>query len=129
MSVPDAVPPQGRRFHVYVVELDRRSLGLSTPCVYVGETGLPPAERLTRHLAGGRTAARVVSRHGLRLRPDLCPGWGPYRSRDEATHAEAALARTLRGRGYRVFGGQGYTFCLRPTPSVQAAADRASQAC
>ena len=102
-------------FHVYVVELDRHALGTTLPCVYVGETALAPAIRLEKHRAGGRTASSVVAQHGLRLRADLAAGWGPYESRQAAVNAEAALARTLRGRGYRVHGGQGYSFRVVPS--------------
>ena len=43
--------------------------------------------------------------HGVRLRPDLAEGWGPYGSRGEAEAAEAELAADLRARGHCVFGG------------------------
>jgi len=118
MTTPPSQPSQPspsrppRRFHVYVVELDHRALDSSQPCVYVGETGLTPSERYARHRAGGRTAARVVHRHGVRLRPDLCASWGPYPSRASAVVAEADLAAALRAAGYGVFGGQGHTFTL-----------------
>ncbi len=43
--------------------------------------------------------------HGVRLRPDLAEGWGPYGSRREAEAAEAELAEQLRASGLCVFGG------------------------
>ncbi|MEA3502163.1 MAG: hypothetical protein U9R47_05260, partial [Actinomycetota bacterium] len=57
---------------VYVVELDdgigsRNSS--SFPNVYVGETGRSPEDRFETHRAGGRTASRKVTLHGVWLRP------------------------------------------------------------
>jgi hypothetical protein len=106
---------RGRQYSVYVVELDSAACrgGTWKGCLYVGETGLHPQERLARHKAGGRTSAGVVRRHGIRLRPGLTRGIGPFRTREEAEAAEARLAEKLRLRGYAVFGGQGRTFAFR----------------
>jgi len=99
------------RFSVYVVELEpEASANPGCGCVYVGETALTPEERWERHRAAGRTASKVVTRFGRRLRPDLTAGVGPFTSRAEAEQAEAALAADLRRQGYEVFGGQGRTF-------------------
>jgi hypothetical protein len=99
-------------YSVYVVELSRDAGTQSKArgCVYVGETGLTPEERFSRHMKGGRTSSPKVFRHGVRLRPDLSFGFGPYETRDEALAAEAALAAKLRSEGYEVFGGQGTPF-------------------
>ena len=104
----------GRKFSVYVVELDPcAAADPGIGCVYVGETALPPQERWWRHKAGGRTASRVVTRFGRCLRPDLVEGVGPFNSRAQAEVAEATLAAKLRHQGYVVFGGQGRTFGLQ----------------
>ncbi len=73
------------------------------PCVYVGMTGLPIGERLRNHLRGYK-AARVVTRYGRGLRPELYRGLNPM-SYDQAVEAEAKLADALRGQGLIVFGG------------------------
>jgi hypothetical protein len=101
-------------YSVYVIELDAAACrdGTWKGCLYVGETGLRPEERLARHKAGGRTSAGVVRRYGIRLRPDLTRGIGPFPTRVEAQAAEARLAEELRLKGYAVFGGQGRTFAL-----------------
>ncbi len=78
--------------------------------MYVGETALLPEERFARHKEGGRTASAVVRRFGLRLRPDLAQGIGPFNTRADAAEGEARLAARLRRRGFTVFGGQGRTF-------------------
>jgi hypothetical protein len=108
---------------VYVVELAAdagRAAGRG--CLYVGETALVPEERFAKHRAGGRTAARVVRRYGVRLRPDLTRGVGPFATRAEAEAAEAALAAKLRRRGYVIFGGQGrtFTFVSGAEPSLRS---------
>ena len=104
-----AAPPT--RYHVYVIELDeslsrkRDCLGADRgPPVYVGQSALTPEARFEQHRAGHR-ASRDVRAHGVRLRPDLAEGWGPYDSRREAEAAEAALAEHLRADGLCVFGG------------------------
>lgn len=103
-----------RPFHVYVVERDPEGLyNVGAGAVYVGETQLRPEERLAKHLAGGRTAAGVVTRRGLRLRPDLAPPEGPFETRNEALRYEKKTANRLRHRGYRVFGGEGKRFMQR----------------
>ena len=103
---------------MYVVELDAAaSNNQCAACVYVGETALSPQERWERHRQGGRTASRVVTRFGLRLRPDLAADIGPFNCRTQAEEAEAALAAQLRRQGFVVFGGQGRTFRL-PSPRI-----------
>ena len=104
-----AAPPA--LYHVYVIELDRDlcrrrdCVGANDgPPVYVGQSALTPELRFEQHKAGYR-ASRDVRAHGIRLRPDLSEGWGPYGSRREAEAAEAELAEQLRARGLCVFGG------------------------
>jgi hypothetical protein len=108
MSTRVAPPTQ---YHVYVIELDpaaRRARDCDGadpgPPVYVGQSALTPEERFDQHRAG-RRASRIVRAHGVRLRPDLSTGWGPYGSRREAEAAEAELADHLRARGHCVRGG------------------------
>lgn len=99
--------PFGRRhYSVYVIELDPRAgpgPSHDTPCVYVGMTGLPIGERFQNHLRGYK-AARVVTRYGRRLRPDLYHGLNPM-TYAQALEAEAKVAAALRGQGFIVFGG------------------------
>jgi hypothetical protein len=101
---------------VYVVELRNEARVKAPaaerrngPCVYVGETGLTPEERFTRHREGGRVASRIVRDHGVHLRPDLVDR-GPFLTRANAAKAEKALGDKLRRRGFTVFGGTGKTF-------------------
>jgi hypothetical protein len=101
--------------HVYVVLLDARAGKLrkakisnpkrdpDKPSVYVGMSGLTPAERFQNHKAGMK-AARVVQRHGLRLLPELYEIYNPMPFEAAAT-MERELAEDLRAQGYTVFGG------------------------
>ena len=93
-----------KQYHVYVIELSPQTKDDNRFCVYVGQSWHEPERRFLQHKEGIR-AARVVRRSGLRLRPDLVAGWGPYASREDSLAAEAELAAELRERGYRVFGG------------------------
>jgi hypothetical protein len=101
------------RYVVYVIELqeaactrrDCPARAAGKPHVYVGETSKTAEERFDVHLAGGAKAARVVAKHGVRLRPRLSRAWGPYGTRQEAQVAEDALAKRLRKRGFHVYGG------------------------
>lgn len=93
-----------KQFHVYVIELSSQAPDDNRPSVYVGQSWHEPERRFLQHTEGIR-AARIVRRSGLRLRPDLTEGWGPYMSREDSLAAEAELAADLRERGYRVFGG------------------------
>jgi hypothetical protein len=96
-----------RRYYVYVVELDdavgpRRNPGY--PSVYVGQSVVPPDERLRQHKDGYRSS-RSVRKHGKHLRPGLYRRFNPMATRDEAVAMEQELARRLRNRGYTVYGG------------------------
>lgn len=95
-----------RWYHVYVVEL--RPLPGRGPSVYVGSSGLSPRDRFRHHMdpdAGDeRAGSRHVRRRGVRLRPDLCEGVPPLRTRKEAKLAEQRLASRLERRGFIVYG-------------------------
>ena len=100
---------------VYVVELDPAVLDhdrfrranpnhdLRKACLYVGCTGLSPERRFANHKAGVK-AAGVVRRFGERLVPKLYAHLNPM-PYDKAVRMEAALADSLRKRGFQVFGG------------------------
>jgi hypothetical protein len=88
--------------HVYVVFL-RNPKGDGKPGYYVGMTGLTPEARFANHKAGVK-AARVVQRYGERLVPRLYAHLNPM-PYAKAVVMEAALADSLRKRGFQVFGG------------------------
>jgi hypothetical protein len=73
------------------------------PCVYVGMTGLTPKERFANHKAGTK-AASVVTRHGIRLLPELYEHLNPMPF-EAAAQMEIDLAEDLRRAGYTVTGG------------------------
>jgi hypothetical protein len=73
------------------------------PCVYVGMTGLSPAERFENHLRGLKGAS-VVTRYGVRLLPELYAHLNPMPF-DAAAQMERDLAEDLRTAGYTVAGG------------------------
>ena len=101
--------------HVYVVLLapaaarDRKVRVLNPkrdpqkPCVYVGMTGLLPEERFWNH-KNGEKAARVVTRFGLKLLPELFAHLNPMPF-EAAAQMERELAEDLRALGYTVTGG------------------------
>jgi hypothetical protein len=74
------------------------------PVVYVGQSAVPPAERLQQHRDGYR-ASRWVRDHGVRLRPRLYRAQNPIATRELALAMETELARRLVKRGYKVRGG------------------------
>lgn len=102
-------------YHVYVILLDAKvgrlarvkllnpERDLKKPCIYVGMTGLDPADRLINHLTGHK-ASRFAKQYGIRLMPELYQDLNPL-TYDEAVVAEAGLARRLRAEGYTVVGG------------------------
>lgn len=98
-----------RVYHVYVIELApaavRGSSPGALPPLYVGQTWHSPEHRFAQHMAGGQLAGRVTRKYGIRLRPDLWEGIGPFSTREQAEAAEAALAEQLEARGHRVFWG------------------------
>ena len=100
--------------NVYVVELDPNILrqdkkfveanpnhNARMKCLYVGMTGLPPAERFKQHKAGYK-AARRVRKYGLRLVPGLYRDYNPM-TYEVAVKREKMLARQLRLKGYAVW--------------------------
>ncbi len=99
--------PVPRRYSVYVIQLSRDAV--SEPCalapVYVGQTAHPVERRFEQHKAGGLLSARMAHLFGVRLRPDLTKGIGPFKTRQEAERAEKALAQALERQGRRVFWG------------------------
>jgi hypothetical protein len=70
---------------------------------YVGMTGLTPEQRFVNHKQGIK-AASVVRRFGERLVPRLYAHLNPM-PYAKALLMEAALAESLRKRGFVVYGG------------------------
>jgi predicted GIY-YIG superfamily endonuclease len=87
---------------VYVVYL-RDPKGDGKAAYYVGMTGLAPEERFANHKKGYK-AAGIVKRCGERLVPRLYSHLNPMPYK-KAVVMEAALAESLRKRGYVVYGG------------------------
>jgi predicted GIY-YIG superfamily endonuclease len=87
---------------VYVVYL-RDPNGDGRAAYYVGMTGLTPEQRFENHKAGVK-AAGVVKKYGVRLVPKLYAHLNPMPYK-KALQMEAALAESLRKRGYIVYGG------------------------
>jgi len=87
---------------VYVVYL-RDPKGDGKAGYYVGMTGLTPEERFENHKKGYK-AAGIVKRCGRRLVPRLYAHLNPM-PYAKALEMEAALADSLRKRGYVVYGG------------------------
>ena len=73
------------------------------PCVYVGQTGKTPKERLKQHKRG-ELANRWVRDHGVRLMPRLYEHLNPLNEL-QSLRMERRLARRLRKLGYTVLGG------------------------
>jgi hypothetical protein len=106
---------QHHHYHVYVVLLDNAVLGEkkvlaanpkrdpAKPCVYVGMTGIPPAERFRNHKAGHK-ASHFVEKYGLKLLPELYKYLNPMPF-DAACQMEKDLAEDLRSQGFTVCGG------------------------
>ena len=87
---------------VYVVYL-RDPKGDGKAAYYVGMTGLTPEARFDNHKKGYK-AASVVTCCGVRLVPRLYQHLNPM-PYAKAVTMEAALADSLRKRGYAVYGG------------------------
>ena len=100
-------PKPTREYYVYIVELSRDSV--PEPCalapLYVGQTAHAPERRFAQHKKGGKLAAGMPHRFGVRLRYDLMKGIGPFATRKSAEAAEKAVAEALERRGHRVFWG------------------------
>ncbi len=105
--------PLSHQRRVYVLELNDTAPGPESPLgkVYVGETARSPEERFATHMAGGRTASRVVTRHSLGLLPLLYEHIPPVgapeqlRSKELSSDIEKWLAGQLRSVGYAGRGG------------------------
>ena len=106
---------QHAHHHLYVVELKPQVFSLerkfreanpgyipgTKPCVYVGMTGLTPAERLREHRRGNHPA-RFVKKYGVCLLPRLYRRFNPL-PYQLAAAMEVELARQLREQGYGVW--------------------------
>jgi hypothetical protein len=66
-------------------------------------TGLQPVERFWNH-KNGEKAARIVTKYGLRLLPELFAHLNPMPF-EAAAQMESELAEDLRSQGYTVAGG------------------------
>ena len=107
-----------RTYRVYAIELEprvyqqRKKMRDANPkykpmstgkgCLYVGMTGSTPVKRFLVHMDGGKHAAKVVTKFGRHLRPDL------YREYKRMTKADAEemeryLAARLRKLRYAVW--------------------------
>jgi len=87
---------------VYVIELafaagKRRDPRI--PWVYVGSSARSPEVRLEQHRRGYKSA-RLVHRHGERLRPDLYDDLPTFARTDESVTAEQKRARQLAAAGF-----------------------------
>lgn len=101
--------------NVYVVLLEDRVAKLrkvraenpnrdpKKPCVYVGMTGLSPADRFSNHKSGIKSAF-VVEKFGIRLMPELYAHLNPMPF-EAAVLMEMDLAEDLRREGFTVTGG------------------------
>ena len=110
------LPPESFHHHVYVVLLDSRVAEHSSvrrlnpkrdptkPCLYVGMTGLAPAERFANHQRGYKSAW-TVRKYGIRLLPEYYECFNPMPFHI-AAEMEVGLAADLRAEGYTVTGGQ-----------------------
>ena len=87
---------------MYVVYL-RNPRGDGKAAYYVGMTGLAPERRFQNHKQGIKSAG-VVRRFGERLVPRLYAHLNPM-PYAKAQQMEAALADSLRKRGFVVYGG------------------------
>src|SRR5215470_18964569 len=76
----------------------------SKPIVYVGLTGLTPAERFANHKLGIKSSS-LVKRFGIRLLPELYEHLNPM-PYEAAAQMEKDLTEDLRRAGYTVVGGK-----------------------
>lgn len=85
---------------VYVILLRSIPQDRGKVAVYVGMTGLTPAQRFRNHLSGNRSA-NIVQRRGLRLMPELYEHL-PSSSYANAAALEKKHAADLKRAGYKV---------------------------
>ncbi len=100
--------------HVYVIRLNDAALKHkkfreanpqyegSSPCVYVGMTGLDPDTRFDKHKAGIK-ANTYVKQYGERLMPELVADLKQPMSYSDAKYLEVDVAIKLRELGYAVW--------------------------
>lgn len=109
---PAATSPdrENNGYGIYVIELDERAnrhfdlpLDLPLPVVYVGQSWHSPEHRFRQHMKGVRLASKVVTRYGVRLRPDLYRHLARVETRPEAEDLEASHARTLARLGFHAY--------------------------
>ena len=74
----------------------------SSPCVYVGMTGLDPDTRFDKHKAGIK-ANTYVKLYGERLMPELVADQKQPMSYSDAKYLEVDVAIKLRELGYAVW--------------------------
>jgi hypothetical protein len=85
------------------IRADNPDRNPTKPSVYVGMTGLTPAERFENHKNGIKDAP-LVKRYGIRLLPELYAHFNPM-PYEAAVQMENDLAEDLRRAGYTVAGG------------------------
>jgi hypothetical protein len=102
-----------RHHHVYVIKLDGAVLNHGKfreanpnhhplkACVYVGMTGLSPAERFAQHKRGYKSG-KYAHAYGEKLLPHLYERYNPM-TFDEASEREEWLAARLRAQGFAVW--------------------------
>ncbi len=99
------MPSDDRQYRVFAVELDdgfgprRRA---DRPNIHLGVTARDPKELFDAARAD-RGRVRVVREHGVRLRSDLTPNYGPT-TQAEAQRQKRALTAKLMRRGFTVNG-------------------------
>jgi hypothetical protein len=108
-----ALESGSEHYSVYVVLLDNKVLEehkyktrnpqhINTkPCVYVGMTGIGPAERFKKHKNKIKHNTYVFE-YGIRLLPELYENFNPM-SFNEAIIKEKELAEHLKKNGYAVW--------------------------
>jgi hypothetical protein len=108
-----ALESGSEHYSVYVVLLDNKVLEehkyktrnpqyINTkPCVYVGMTGIGPAERYKKHKAGIKSNV-YAERYGTRLMPELTKGLNDLNFH-VAKEKEFELAELLKRQGYAVW--------------------------
>jgi predicted GIY-YIG superfamily endonuclease len=101
-------------YYVYVVLLSNEvlthkkfksanpSFDGSSPCIYVGMTGLDPDTRFNKHKAGIK-ANTYVRLYGERLMPELVADLKQPMSYSDAKYLEVDVAIKLRELGYAVW--------------------------
>ncbi len=97
-------PRKDERFNVYVVQLEKVPGGTGKD-VYVGMTGLTPAQRYAGHKRGKRAGKKIVTRYGVKLLPELYDHLNPLIRREANRMEKETLPRELMAKGFKVYGG------------------------